>query len=362
MKTTLIKTLTAAALLPLAATADDKKKNNKDASDDPRRVTIVAGAAGPVKQGTYLGVALSDVPALVRAQLDLGEGVGVAISHVAKDSPAAKAGLAVNDILTRLDKQILINAQQLQTLIRNKKPGNEVAITYLRKGREHKAKVKLAKGAMEMAAPAAPLRWQGGQWQPLPNGLRAFRMDPKNIEQFKKQMEQWQKQLRGLDPEALRKQFQNGGAGGFFFGPGLGQGGEFNIPPLQFDFKLPDGALRPNIQSRIITATSGTATMTDNTGSYTLTRKDGKKRFSAKSRDGEELFDGPVDTDKQRDALPRELFEKLEQLEGLGQGKGRFRLRGLEANPKGKGLEFDFRIEPRQRKLEPKPKRGRDDA
>jgi hypothetical protein len=63
-------------------------------------------------------------------------------------------------------------------------------------------------------------------------------------------------------------------------------------------------------------------TISDNTGYYTLTINNGKKRFKAKDTEGEELFNGPMDTDKQRNALDRDLIKKLEQLEGMGKGKG----------------------------------------
>ena len=63
---------------------------------------------------------------------------------------------------------------------------------------------------------------------------------------------------------------------------------------------------------------SSSMTISDNSGSYTLTANNGKKRFKAKDADGVELFDGPVDTDEQRDGLDRDLIKKLEQLEGNG--------------------------------------------
>ena len=42
-------------------------------------------------------------------------------------------------------------------------------------------------------------------------------------------------------------------------------------------------------------------TIADNTGRYTLKTNNGKKLFTAKDKNGDEL-DGPVDNEKQRDA------------------------------------------------------------
>ena len=76
----------------------------------------------------------------------------------------------------------------------------------------------------------------------------------------------------------------------------------------------------------------------DETGSYTLKTKNGKKTFSAKDKNGDELFTGPVDNEKQRDALDRNLIKKLEQLEGMGGGKG-----GLHKEESAKVIEAAIR-------------------
>ena len=65
---------------------------------------------------------------------------------------------------------------------------------------------------------------------------------------------------------------------------------------------------------------SSSVAISDNNGSYTLTVNTGEKRFKAKDAKGVELFDGPVDSDEQRDGLDRDLIKKLEQLEGMGKG------------------------------------------
>ena len=65
------------------------------------------------------------------------------VRSVIADSPAAKNGLEPNDVLVRLDDQILTNSDQLGALIRTKKEGDPVHVVYLRKGREAFVDVKL---------------------------------------------------------------------------------------------------------------------------------------------------------------------------------------------------------------------------
>lgn len=93
---------------------------------------------------TWLGVSADEVSDDMRAQLPIPDNAGLIVRDVTKDSPAEISGLQPNDILIKLDDQLLVNAPQLQSLIRGKKSGDEIAVTLLRKGRETKIKSKLA--------------------------------------------------------------------------------------------------------------------------------------------------------------------------------------------------------------------------
>ena len=112
------------------------------------------------------------------------------------------------------------------------------------------------------------------------------------------------------------------------------------------------GGFNANIASSV--------TIADNTGSYTLKTNNGKKLFTAKDKNGDELFDGPVDNEKQRDALDRNLIKKLEQLEGMGNGKEgiqlrQFRFNGGRAIPRD--LDFRFDLKPGDPAYKPAPER-----
>lgn len=103
----------------------------------------------PGQQRTWLGVATEEPSDDVRAQLPVADGTGLLVRSVVADSPAAKAGLEQNDVLVRFDDQILANSDQLRKLVGTKKDGDVVHFTYLRKGREATAEVKLGTHAEE---------------------------------------------------------------------------------------------------------------------------------------------------------------------------------------------------------------------
>lgn len=96
----------------------------------------------------YLGVAATPVdPALAR-HLKLRPGTGLTVQMVDEDSAAAGV-IEVEDILTELDSQILINPEQFVTLVRMQKPGQEITLKLRRGGAEKSIRVKLG----ERAAP-----------------------------------------------------------------------------------------------------------------------------------------------------------------------------------------------------------------
>ena len=117
------------------------------------------------EKGPWIGIAMEPVQEVVRAQLSLAPGEGIVVSHVAPESPAAKAGLEANDILLRFEDQILVEPAQLQKLIAMKKPGDGVKLTYLRKGERKEASVTLVEHEIE-SHENKPAQWfktaQGG--------------------------------------------------------------------------------------------------------------------------------------------------------------------------------------------------------
>ena len=338
MKHKLIHTLMAAALLPMAAAADNDKK------PQPAKPRILAAKG---KEATYLGIAMAPIPQIVREQLDLPAGTGIAIGHVAKGSPAEKAKLQVNDIVTKLDDQLIVNAEQFQTLIKTRKPGDEITLSLRRKGKPQQVKVKLGKGnvAVQLGQRNVPFRWQGGEWQPFFGGGNFDLNDPEAMKNLRQAIEQWQKQWQNVEPGK-----QPNGIQGFGFGFGVpgGQGqlrilpapgGRGGINPLPAQPKIPRLPNLPNLPGvKRIQINNSTTSISDNTGTYTLSNQNGKKRFKATDPEGELLFEGDVNDEEDRKAVPKNLHQKLDQLENVKRNQKRFEFK-FDLN----GLNFDLK-------------------
>ncbi len=97
---------------------------------------------GPV---TYLGIAAEAVSDDLAAHLPLDPGVGLIVRTVGSDSPAESAGVQPNDVLLKIDDQLLIQPKQMQVLVRNRKEGDILTLTYLRKGETKTGKATLVK-------------------------------------------------------------------------------------------------------------------------------------------------------------------------------------------------------------------------
>ncbi|MCE9558990.1 MAG: M6 family metalloprotease domain-containing protein [Armatimonadetes bacterium] len=78
--------------------------------------------------------------------LQLGEAgsEGTPIRRVTPNSPADKAGLKTGDFVTKLEGTPLADPARLDSLLNEKKAGDEISLTYVREGKETEAKATLA--------------------------------------------------------------------------------------------------------------------------------------------------------------------------------------------------------------------------
>jgi putative serine protease PepD len=89
--------------------------------------------AGKDVQHAYLGIRVSDS---VSPQ-------GALLAEVYADEPAGKAGLQVNDVITKLDGKTIESGDDLSSIVDGKKPGDKLAVTYVRNGDTHTVTVTL---------------------------------------------------------------------------------------------------------------------------------------------------------------------------------------------------------------------------
>ena len=92
---------------------------------------------------SYLGVHTSRLDNGVSHQLGLPKGVHLLVEQVAPGSPADVAGVLRYDVLLKMDDQILINPEQLRTLLRMHNPGERITLSILRQSQPLSLPVEL---------------------------------------------------------------------------------------------------------------------------------------------------------------------------------------------------------------------------
>jgi len=132
-------------VLALPATAAESDSEENKATETVRSVMswVERFSSGESKSTTYLGVTIEPVPQVLRDYIDLPDGVGLLFPKIASNSPADKAGLQDNDILVQFEDQLIVNYQQLSTLIDMQSPGDKVKLLILRKGEKIEVEVTL---------------------------------------------------------------------------------------------------------------------------------------------------------------------------------------------------------------------------
>ena len=267
------------------------------------------------ESGLLLGVGVEEVPHALADQLNLPDGFGVLVNFVVPGSAAEAAGVQPDDVLKMLNDQILVNPEQLSTLVRSFADGQEVGLTAIRKDKEVKLTAKLKK-------------------EPLPEGRERFggpgREGPgREGDNRELQHEGRRDHLMSEGDEARGEAYEDGNR----FGPPGPP-----APPVREIMR----ELRPELKDlvtqkadveklqreiTILRESAGASRSTkldlqdarivirDDKGELELKSDDGKRSLTAKDPSGKVLFSGPVNTPDERKAVPGDILPRLEKLE-----------------------------------------------
>ncbi|MFL6015753.1 MAG: S1C family serine protease [Gaiellaceae bacterium] len=107
-------------------------------SDTARRIANRLISTGKAEHA-YLGVSLSE------------DSIGARVTCVARDKPAAVAGLKPDDVVTAFAGKKITSVDALRFAVDAKKPGTHVSVTFVRNGKSHTVSVTL--GARPAKAP-----------------------------------------------------------------------------------------------------------------------------------------------------------------------------------------------------------------
>ncbi len=280
--------------------------------------TVEPDAPAARADAAWLGVSASEASEALSAQLDLPPGVGLVVNFVAPESPAAKAGLRKNDVLTQFQDQSLVHPAQLRKLVQARKPGDEIRLAFYRGGKSETLTVALAN------APPGSAPFDMGDLRGSMQQLRRQLQDLHINEAVREQMKNLDHSLGDLKIDQKKLQFE--------IRRSMEEAGHAVQEALR-NVTNADSALGPIRKTleelaRAAVSVQKDATVTvrsaghhgvkslvqaDDSGTIILIRNP-KLHLTAHDKTGKLLFDGEIETADQRASVPRHLWERVEPL------------------------------------------------
>ncbi|MEM1107121.1 MAG: PDZ domain-containing protein [Planctomycetota bacterium] len=249
-------------------------------------VDTTAEAAADKSPG-FLGVAVAESLAPPTAGSDIPRTV-LLISKVMPESPADTVGLRSGDTLLELNGQVLLHPVQFQRLVAHQPAGREIELTIIRDGQRETITVTLGERPAKLANPDQPqveeLPLRPGQFEGFENLPRNAPLD---LEQMQQRMDQQFEQMRRM----FREGMDQGWPGNDVWGPNA-----------LFDFELDLDALPGGRQVSVLQ---------DQQHRLTITQTEEGRHLTAADRDGNVVFEGPIDTAEQLEAVPEEIRVKI---------------------------------------------------
>ncbi|QTN34273.1 PDZ domain-containing protein [Akkermansiaceae bacterium] len=244
----------------------------------------------------FIGIATAEVPDMVADHLGLAAGTGVIIRTVCPDSPAEKAGLSANDIITSLDGKPVASPDALTSVILGRKAGDRLKVDLIHKGKPAKVEVTLAERPADAIARTDA--------EPLLDGIPKIHAD----------------RLRSLFDQNLGA-FGRGDAPDSQFENAFRQMRErLNLLGGSMDFTFPEGG---TIQQ------NSTIRLMDGEGSIEIKTSAGDTQVKVRGTDNRIIWEGPWNTAEDKAAAPEDIRDRVEKVSS-GNGTGfSFRLGNL---------------------------------
>jgi membrane-associated protease RseP (regulator of RpoE activity) len=163
----------------------DPKQGPKDTSgpqdlSDSFEVTVRAGKG-------RLGVAVLQIGSELRTHFGAPADRGVLVDSVRPESPAARAGVRVGDVIVEVDGAAIASASDVLDALGDRKQGEAIAIAAIRGGQRQELRATLADD------PAPAPTWQRGP-----------RSRPGALGQLDPDLRRWFEDMPSLDPDARR--------------------------------------------------------------------------------------------------------------------------------------------------------------
>jgi S1-C subfamily serine protease len=150
------------------------------------------------KSPSYLGVHAQTLTAELKKHLELAEDKGALVTDVLPNSPAARAGLQDEDVITHVGDTAVTTPEELRAAIQKARPDQEVTLKVVR-GKEHlELKAQLQALSPLAGVPSVFPEWPDG-FGPLAGKLRPFILDMEKVPALEKKVQELEQRMRELE-------------------------------------------------------------------------------------------------------------------------------------------------------------------
>jgi S1-C subfamily serine protease len=150
----------------------------------------------PMQRAAFLGVMAHELTAEVKKELGVQADHGAVVGEVMPNTPAAKAGLKKDDVITEVNSQAVANPEQLRAAIQKLEPGKEATLKIIQGGESREVKVQLQAGSVGFNWPGE----LGKDWPALKGGRFPFENLPgMDHPEMKRLLQELHQRMQGLD-------------------------------------------------------------------------------------------------------------------------------------------------------------------
>ena len=235
----------------------------------------------------YLGVYTEEVGAALSSHLKLKD-QGLVIKKVVDGSPAEEAGLKKFDVLLKVGDKDIKAGEPLADIIHQHKPGEKIDLKFIREGVESFMTVELGENFPQLS-----MKEMKDRIQVFPRDLQGGNLGDIRIEilnnmddlkKIRKRMMDLHNLNGGIDKE-LQKM-------------------------LERIAKQPRGPQNFQFNGSV----SSVMSTTDGEHNITVKTQDGDRTAKITDLDGKLIFEGPINTEKEIEAVPEEVREKIKNM------------------------------------------------
>jgi hypothetical protein len=252
------------------------------------------------------------IPEMLATHIGVKPGAGIVVRAVMPDGPAAKAGVAVYDVITQIGGHVIGSSEALTEQVVAHKPGDTLHLNLIHEGKATHAEITLGVRPTDLAE-SAPLTLDQLNLDGIPQDLAdrvrgmihqnlgglEMKLDPNGVQQDAPEINDVMREMKQRMEQAMQRLDL----------PGI---------PQRSGIDVQQGA---------------TIRMLDGDGSIELKSNKGGKEVTIRDKNNKILWSGPWDTAQDKAAAPDEIRQRVERL-------------NLDTQVNGNGLHLQIRPAP----------------